>query len=181
MLLNFENVKQIKQYTKDIVFGYIRIHEKEFKLKQNIPGLIIFACLLFYHEKHHFDKFGKCMKLSDDKKTVMMTADNPYWSNCYSSHWITTEINKITIIRLKINYISFYKWSVSIGLTKQDEILGGASDVRFGCAGSTKGDAKQFDSNNIIKMMISIKDVKYFVNDQFHLSKIFNDCCIFNE
>ena len=42
MSFNFQKVKQIEQYSKNIVFGYIREHEEKFKFQYKIPEIIIF-------------------------------------------------------------------------------------------------------------------------------------------
>ena len=71
--------KEIDQYEKDTVFGYIRLQTKELDFKHNIPSLILHACLLYYHEYACFDidKCGEGMELTDNNRKVTMIKDFP--------------------------------------------------------------------------------------------------------
>ena len=77
MSLNFEEVKQIDQRTKNIVFGFIRWSQQlllQESTYYNIPNIIYHICILFFWQKIIPYKFSEKYKsnhgiitLSDDK------------------------------------------------------------------------------------------------------------------
>jgi len=123
MAVNFDDVKRIKQRTKDIVFGYIRKSQQllpDTTTYYNIPDLAYHLCLLFYWPKYIKCKFrqSECkpnqwlfdqnsiMSLTDDR--TILTAI-PSDNSCYI--WVTLDIDPITkgihCFRIRVMFIHF--------------------------------------------------------------------------
>ena len=62
--------KNADEFTKLMIFGYIRKLNNRHKISDNIPDLICFMIILYCMKMEYFDKIGKNTMISDDKLTI---------------------------------------------------------------------------------------------------------------
>ena len=81
-------LRNINQTTKDVVFGFIRLNITSPE-NANIPDLVKYTCLAFYHAKY-FEESGTQIQLSgDDGAIITKIHDVDGWSNgIYGAEWI---------------------------------------------------------------------------------------------
>ena len=70
----FEQIKNINQKVKDIVFGYIRLSQcllpNNNNSYYNIPSLVSYICILYYNQTERFSKYPKNMKHDELKNNI---------------------------------------------------------------------------------------------------------------
>ena len=119
--LKLLNIKHIDHKTKLLGYGYIRKLEQLSQLNKNntTPELIIFCCLLFYHEPLIIGKYEETVTMSEDFKTVT-TSMCCGWANCYSNFWFNPkQTDKKTTIKVKIAQKN-PSYNIFIGLSSND-------------------------------------------------------------
>ena len=86
--LLFAQIKTIKQSVQDIIYGYIRNIEKINNDYNNIPELIVFLCLAFYHQFDVFEKYSRNYTISGDERNIITKSGKGYtWKGvAYCSH-----------------------------------------------------------------------------------------------
>eukprot|EP01084_Bolivina_argentea_P126028 223217_1 len=63
--LNFDLLKLIKQNTKDVVFGYMRKMASLVQVSSNIPKLVKFTVLYYYHQPEYFTVYSPKIALDE--------------------------------------------------------------------------------------------------------------------
>ena len=102
--LDLKKLKQIEQFEKDIVFGYIK---KIVANKNNkIPQLITFIILAFYYEFEIFDNnlSSKELTLSDLKNNIITKKNGTKigWESCaFGKQFIESNTNEKLIWTVK--------------------------------------------------------------------------------
>ena len=104
---DFKMLALIEQDTTDTVNGWIRKEQKLLPFEQNpyyiIPQLVIYKCLMFYHQTNNFDVHGKRIFLNDAKDIAVV---NPKRGGEWTSVYGKTTVKNID------PYI--YKWEIEI-------------------------------------------------------------------
>ena len=75
MATDYQRIKYINQHIQDCVNGFIRESRKELPLNNpyyDIPSLIIYTCILYYHLNEHFTKHGPNVILSKNDSVIMI-------------------------------------------------------------------------------------------------------------
>ena len=98
---DYRKLNSIDNRTKDSVFGYIRLMERELSF-DNIPDLISFLILLYYYHNEYFAKYGEQVKVSNDNMIITNLIQYPRCT-VYGNTWIDTNIPQIAIWKLKIS------------------------------------------------------------------------------
>ena len=74
MALNFDKTEQISERTKDIVSGYLKQCQVLLPNQDNpyfdIPKIVRFTILMFYHYPEHFTAYRSTMQVNKDKTSV---------------------------------------------------------------------------------------------------------------
>ena len=103
---SLKQLKQLNGSNKFLVFGYIRKTEKESRI-MNIPMLIFYNILGYFHLFEYFSKCGDEIIISDDKMTITkkeMSCDD--WNNnSYGNLWFASNGNEIATWKFRINKI----------------------------------------------------------------------------
>ena len=109
MSFTFSNVKKIKHDDKFIVFGYIKQLQKKLSL-QNIPQLITYLCLAFYHLG--IDSFEKChglnIKISHNNQNISKSKfghSHYLYDMAFCKRWIKTNKQQIMKWKLRMDKI----------------------------------------------------------------------------
>ena len=68
--MDFEQLKKVDDWTRNIVSGYIRRNKFD-----DVPSLVIHCILAFYWMREYFEKIGPWIQVSDDNLTIEMQAD----------------------------------------------------------------------------------------------------------
>eukprot|EP01084_Bolivina_argentea_P212656 361435_1 len=99
---SFEVVKRMEQEVKDTVSGFIRRNQQLFPSDNsyyNIPSLVHFICILYYHKHEYFTCHGNSISMNDNCISIW----NPgCWPNsAYGKYVIDAKSNKIYKWRFK--------------------------------------------------------------------------------
>ena len=112
---NFHKIKKMTQYVKDAVIGYLRIIAEEFI----IPDLVLYTCLVFYHEVDVFIKHGENLNVDESRHIVSSYAW--LWNTTYGHKLIN--INESSIVnewKFQIIKHTKNKTEIIIGLINTD-------------------------------------------------------------
>eukprot|EP01084_Bolivina_argentea_P285048 488730_1 len=193
-ITDFWRLKSATMESQLLVFGFVRNSEftSDFKsnaLYMNIPPLISWVVLSYFHVFEHFEIIGKDIKLSDDK--LIMIKDNPKsWRNTtFGSIIIPSDIKAIYKWDLKFLWIDSYRKAL-IGIKSSNEdydapLVRRKNDLKY-CAfyckngrifrhnqhGSmiyaTNATTNHIKTGDIISMELNLesKRIKYLMNDE---------------
>ena len=105
----FDEIKKIDERTKIIVLGYIRLCQKLLSSKNNpyynIPELINYLCIIYYHHSEYFTKHGQFIQLNQNNDTItrilkVSNTDNSVYGNI--------------LIDAAVNLNIIYSWTFKI-------------------------------------------------------------------
>ena len=117
----FKQSKSIKKDTRFTVFGYVRQNENKLSLYCNIPSMISYLCLSYYHHGEYFEKAGDDIQISNDKMTATKVTQEYNWDNtAYGKTWIDSSVDQIVEWKFKINIL---EKSIYICLVSKDNRL----------------------------------------------------------
>ena len=105
----FSKIKQIKQSEKDVVYGYIRNAENDYKLiTNNIPELIFFICLMYYYELDIFETYSEKLQISGSRNSIIEKIKYDKYNkwatwkcSAYGTLWIPSNTNQTFIWTVK--------------------------------------------------------------------------------
>ena len=191
MATDYQKIKYIDQHTQDCVYGFIRQSRKELPLDNayfDIPSLIIYTCILYYHLDEHFTDHGPNVTLSQND-TIAMIQEGAN---------IINEVPYDTIygnIKLHLNEQWLYQWTFKVLKLVYEELddemcigicskgtypfakclvsIGGKSQCchyqNGGCMYPYAGiEGKKFETNDTVKMEFDTmnRSIKWTINDE---------------
>ena len=116
--MSLEDVKGVKQESKDIVFGFVRRVQETMpddNVYYIIPTLIIHWCILYFHEQETFDPDNCCQyfKLSMDNTLVTNK-----WKCRGGSAYLSERVKEKGIHKWRFQVFPLSKWTMTIGVWK---------------------------------------------------------------
>ena len=119
-----QRLAKINQATQDTVCGFNREVNRssdENSLFHNIPPLINYLCLLYYHPQF-FDESSDCLDFSGDDSQTITKMNQDYENTIYSSEWVDSEQWKIIELTMKFEKIGLGA-SIAFGLVNHTHEL----------------------------------------------------------
>ena len=98
--LDFDKIKHVNDRTECLISGYIHQYEKKFTVI--VPELVVFYCILFYHQFEFFTAHGYNISLSDNATTATCTQRDTFTHTVYGNIDIKKSLNAILIWTIKI-------------------------------------------------------------------------------
>ena len=126
--LNFDKIKHVNGRTESLISGYIHEYEKKFSVI--VPELVVFYCILFYHQFEFFTAHGTNITISDHLTTATFNNKTRCTHTVYGNAEIKKSLNAILIWTIKI---------VKIGSGVVD---GDCEDLYLGIDSSNKDNIK---------------------------------------
>lgn len=111
---DLHKIKLINQNVQFIIFGYCRESQKALKINENnqyhdIPDLICYICLMYYHVNEYWTEYGYGIKCDESLKTITNT--NGEFSTAYGYQPISIHEN-----------INYFKWELEVINNRSDKI-----------------------------------------------------------
>ena len=99
--MSMKQLKFIKLETKLTVFGYVRQCETRLVLFSNVPTIVTYLCLSYFHHGEYFEKVPNVIQLSDEMTLTKLVAGNLYSNASYGKIWIESHIPQIARWKFK--------------------------------------------------------------------------------
>ena len=122
MSTTLEDVKYIDQNAKDLVNGYLKRINVDKTFHDDIPSLVYYWCLLYYHIKECFDAENCHRDYELDKdNTIVKKRQDSNFGVVYLSKVVSKGIHRW---KFQLHIGNNYGTSITIGVWKNNRQLG---------------------------------------------------------